>query len=137
MSRVLKTSGFLGLVGMMIVGLYMASQLETGGNAAWLIPGHAHLGVLSILAIVMGSQVDALNVFGRARQASVGLYLIGQWMLPIAIWVVAATEIAIVGMSTMVWGLCLISSMLIMAHQAWTIDSRGGRDGGASVSTAD
>jgi hypothetical protein len=137
MSRVLKTSGFLGLAVMMVVGLYMAMQLSTGGSAAWLTVGHAHLGVLSILAIVMGSQVDALNVLGRARQASAGLYIVGQWMLPTAIWVVSATEIAVVGMSTMLWGLCLVISMLIMAHQAWTVDARSGRGGGASVSTAD
>lgn len=137
MSRVLKTSGFLGLAVMMLVGLYMAMQLSTGGSAAWLIVGHAHLGVLSILAIVMGSQVDALNVLGRARQASAGLYIVGQWMLPTAIWVVSATEIAVVGMSTLLWGLCLVISMLIMAHQAWTVDTRRDRGGGASVSTAD
>ncbi len=124
MSRVLKTSGFLGLTVMMVVGLYMAMQLETGGNAGWLIPGHAHLGVLSILAIVMGSQVDALNVVGRLRKATAGLYLIGQWMLPLAVWGVSATGIAVIGMSTMLWGLCLVISMLLMAHQAWTADSR-------------
>jgi hypothetical protein len=95
------------------------------------------MGVLSILAIVIGSQVDSLNVTGRARQASSGLYLIGQWMLPIAIWTVAATEMAIIGMSIMIWGLCLILSMLIMAHQAWTADSRTGSAGGPTMQSAD
>lgn len=104
MSRVLKTSGFLGLTVMMLVGLYIAMQLETGGGVGWLITGHAHMGVLSILAIVMGSQVDALNVVGRLRQTATSLYLVGQWLLPTAIWVVSATEIAIVGMSSMLWG---------------------------------
>ncbi|RLM41330.1 hypothetical protein DVK00_20310 [Haloarcula sp. Atlit-47R] len=74
--------------------------------------------MLSILAIVVGSQVDALNVVGRARQATTGLYLMGQWLLPTAIWVVTATDIAIVGMSTLLWGLCLVVSMLIIAYQA-------------------
>lgn len=135
MSRILKTSGFLGLATMMVVGLYMAMQLETGGDASWLIVGHAHLGVLSILAIVMGSQVDALDVVGRTRQATTGLYVVGQWMLPLAIWVVVRTGIAVVGMSSLLWGLCLVVSMLLMAHQAWTVDSR--RESGVRVSSAD
>ncbi|WP_255410840.1 hypothetical protein [Haloarcula sp. Atlit-47R] len=42
----------------------------------------------------------------------------GQWLLPTAIWVVTATDIAIVGMSTLLWGLCLVVSMLIIAYQA-------------------
>jgi hypothetical protein len=137
MSRVLKTSGFLGLAVMMFVGLYMAMQLETGGGVGWLIAGHAHLGVLSILAIVVGSQVDALDVVGRLRRAATGLYLVGQWLLPTAIWVVSATGIAIVGMSTLLWGLCLVASMLIMAHQAWTADSPSGPTGGAAAPSAD
>ncbi len=138
MSRVLKTSGFVGLAVMMAVGLHMAMQLETGGEAGWLVTGHAHLGVLSILAIVMGSQVEALHVAGRPRQAAAGLFLVGQWLLPLAIWTVTATGIAVVGMSTLLWGLCLVGSMLIMAHQAWTASERGGRNGGgATAATAD
>jgi hypothetical protein len=137
MSRVLKTSGFLGLTVMMIVGLYMAMQLETGGDAAWLTVGHAHMGVLSILAIVMGSQVESLGVVGRPRQATTGLYLVGQWALPTAIWAVTATDIAVIGMSTMLWGLCLVVSMLIMAHQAWTVDTRGDSGSGAAALSDD
>lgn len=137
MSRILKTSGFLGLTVMMFVGLYMAVQLETGGGGTWLVPGHAHLGVLSILAVVMGSQVAALNVAGRVRDAVTGLYLVGQWMLPLAVWGVAATGIAAVGMSTLLWGLCLVVSMLLMAHQAWTADRRERSGPGTATAAAD
>jgi hypothetical protein len=137
MSRILKTSGFLGLAVMMAVGLYMAMQLETGGDAGWLVTGHAHLGVLSILAVVVGAQVDVLGVAGRARQTVTGLYVTGQWLLPTAIWVVSATGEPLVGMSTLLWGLCLVLSMLVMAHQAWTSAEAGsGRRGGA-VASAD
>ncbi|MDS0297872.1 hypothetical protein NDI76_03885 [Halogeometricum sp. S1BR25-6] len=137
MSRILKTSGFLGLTVMMGVGLYMAVQLETGGGGAWLVPGHAHMGVLSILAVVMGSQVDALNVAGRVRRATTGLYLVGQWMLPLAVWGVSATGIAAIGMSTLLWGLCLVASMLLMAHQAWTVDRRERTGPGTATAAAD
>lgn len=122
MSRVLKTSGFLGLAVMMFVGLYMAMQLETGGGVGWLIAGHAHLGVLSILAIVVGSQVDALDIVGRLRRAATGLYLVGQWLLPTAIWVVSATGIAIVGMSTLLW--VAVSRRQYADHGPSSVDCR-------------
>ncbi|WP_018256954.1 hypothetical protein [Halomicrobium katesii] len=80
MTRLLKMSGFLGLAAMMLVGLYQAT-LVAGGSAApgWMVGGHAHLGVLSILAIVVGFTVDVLGLTGRLRQAVSGLFVVDQW----------------------------------------------------------
>ncbi|WP_435360039.1 hypothetical protein [Haloarchaeobius sp. DFWS5] len=137
MIKLLKISGFLGLATMMLVGLYMGMQLESGsGDALWLVPGHAHLGVLSILAIVTGFAIDAFGVVGQIRQAVTGTYLLGQWGLPLAVWGVAYTENPIIGMSIMLWGTLLVVSMLLMAYQADTVDHEG-RDRIAASAPAD
>ncbi len=67
MSRILETSGFLGLATMMTVGMYQNILLASGSAVpSWLVGGHAHLGVLSILAIVLGFAVNALDVGGAS-----------------------------------------------------------------------
>ena len=133
MSRILKTSGFLGLATMMTVGLYQ-NMLLAGGTAvpSWLVGGHAHLGVLSILAIVLGFAVDALDVVGRVRQAVTGLYVVGQWALPVTVWVAAGVPVPQLHPTAFLWGLCLIVAMLLMAWQAWTAETRSGLSGRAA-----
>jgi hypothetical protein len=133
MSRILKTSGFLGLATMMTVGLYQ-NMLLAGGTAvpSWLVGGHAHLGVLSILAIVLGFAVDALDVAGRVRQAVTGLYVVGQWALPVTVWVAAGVPVPQLPPTAFLWGLCLIVAMLLMAWQAWTAETRSGLSGRAA-----
>jgi len=124
MTRILKTSGFLGLATMMVVGLYQA-MLLSGGTAVpdWMIGGHAHLGVLSILAIVVGFSVDALGLAGRLRRAVSGLFVVGQWGVPLTVWAAAALSIPPLHATTFLWGTALIVSMLLMAWQAATTDA--------------
>jgi len=124
MTRILKTSGFLGLATMMVVGLYQAMLLSSGTAVpSWMIGGHAHLGVLSILAIVVGFTVDALGLAGRLRQAVSGLFVVGQWGVPLTVWAAAALEIPPLHATTFLWGSALIVSMLVMAWQAATTDA--------------
>jgi hypothetical protein len=138
MTRALKTSGFLGLAVMMAVGMYQFVLTESAGGApSWMIGGHAHLGVLSILAIVMGFAVDAFGVTGRTRTAVSGLYLVGQWMLPLTIWVGVGGELFVLMPTTFIWGLALIVAMLIMAWQAWASEPSSGRQRGPSTVPAD
>ncbi|POG56658.1 hypothetical protein [Haloferax marisrubri] len=134
MSRILKTSGFLGLATMMVVGLYQYTLLESGGVPSWLVGGHAHLGVLSILAVVMGFAVDAFALTGRLRAAVSGLFVVGQWLLPLTIWVGVGFGLMFLIPTTFLWGVCLIVSMLIMAWQAWVSEptTPGGMPGPAS-----
>lgn len=62
MTKALKASGFLGLATMMVVGLYQFTLLAGGnGVPGRMIGGHAHLGVISILAIVMGFAAPQLE----------------------------------------------------------------------------
>lgn len=54
MTKPLKASGFLGLATMMTIGLYQFILLSGGhGVPGWMVGAHAHLGVISILAIVV------------------------------------------------------------------------------------
>lgn len=137
MTRTLKTSGFLGLAVMMGVGIYQFVLVESAGEApSWLVGGHAHLGVLSILAVVVGFTVDAFGLTGRLRTAVSGLYLAGQWLLPLTIWVGIGGQQFYLMPTTFVWGLALIAAMLILAWQAWTSEPRGDL-GGPSATLAD
>lgn len=123
MTRILKTSGFLGLVTMMSVGMYQHSLVAGGGAApSWMVGGHAHLGVLSILAIVMGFAVDSFALTGTLRSAVTGLFVLGQWALPLSVWVGVGFGVTILLPAIFLWGLCLIVAMLIMAWQAATTD---------------
>lgn len=118
MTRILKTSGFLGLATMMVVGLYQYLLLAGGqGVPSWLIGGHAHLGVLSILAIVVGFATEAYAFTDWLRTAVTGLYVVGQWGLPLTIWLGADAGMAFLLPTSFLWGLCLIVAMLLMAWQ--------------------
>ncbi|QGA81293.1 putative membrane protein [Halomicrobium sp. LC1Hm] len=88
-----------------------------------MVGGHAHLGVLSILAIVVGFTVDVLGLTGRLRQAVSGLFVVGQWGVPLTVWVAVLVEFPPLHATTFVWGSALIVSMLLMAWQAATTDA--------------
>ena len=130
MTRILETSDFLGLTTMMCVGLYQETIVASGASApGWMVGGHAHLGVLSILAVVMGFAVDAFDLSGRLRTAVTGLYVTGQWLLPVTLWVGIGGGMTFLMPTTLLWGLFLVVSVLLMAWQAWTGPSTGsGRD---------
>jgi len=106
---------------MMFVGMYQNVLIASGqGAPAWMIGGHAHLGVLSILAIVMGFTVDALALSGTLRSAVTGLYVVGQWGLPVSVWAAEGLGLGILHVTTFLWGLCLIVAMLLMAYHTAT-----------------
>jgi hypothetical protein len=139
MTRILKTSGFLGLAVMMSVGLYQNYLLAFGGEAppGWMIGGHAHLGVLSILAIVVGFVVPALGITGRLRQVVTGLFLAGQWGVPLTVWIGEGGGVTALMPTSFLWGLCLIVAMLILAWQSATSGAAGGGSGRIDASPAD
>ena len=139
MTRILKTSGFLGLAVMMSVGLHQVALLAGGsGPPPWMVGMHAHLGVLSILAIVTGFAADAFALTGTLRRAVTGLYVTGQWLLPGSILVGEGMGVLAVMPTMFLWGACLIVSMLIMAWQAWTSPAvESGRGPAATVPADD
>lgn len=140
MTRLLKTSGFLGLATMMGVGLYQNFLIMQGGPAnvpPWMVGGHAHLGVLSILAIVLGFAVPALDVTGRLRTAVSGLFVVGQWALPLTVWTASGLDIGPLHATAFLWGACLLVSMLLMAYVAATNEGVGGSGGRTAATPAD
>jgi hypothetical protein len=136
MTRVLKTSGFLGLAVMMSVGLHQVAMLSGGGGPpGWMVGAHAHLGVLSIIAIVTGFAVEALGVVGTVRTAVTGLFLVGQWLLPATIWLGEGAGMLVLMPTMFVWGGASMVAMLIMAWAAATRDA--GVRGRSGAVTAD
>lgn len=127
MTKPLKASGFLGLAVMMAVGLHQFATLA-GGNAVpgWMIGGHAHLGVISILAIVVGFAVPALDVTGRLRTAVTVLFVAGQWGVPGIVWLGEGFGLGFLLPTGFLWGGALIASMLIMLYATLTHDSTAG-----------
>lgn len=132
MTRTLKTSGFAGLTVMMLVGMHQTAILAGGQTPPqWMIGGHAHLGVISILAIVMGFTVDAFGLAGRLRQAVSGLFVFGQWGVPFAVWGAGITGVGAMHMLAFLAGPALIAAMLIMVWQSATTSADVGGPGGA------
>ena len=124
MTKALKASGFLGLAVMMSVGLHQFVILS-GGDAVpgWMIGGHAHLGVLSILAIVMGFAVPAVGVTGNLRTAVSVLYIAGQWGIPAVVLIGEGFGVTPLLPTAFLWGGALILSMLIMFYKVLTQDT--------------
>ncbi|MFC6990102.1 hypothetical protein ACFQJD_17870 [Haloplanus sp. GCM10025708] len=136
MTRILKTSGFLGLAVMMSVGLHQTALLAGGGGPpGWMIGAHAHLGVLSIIGIVTGFAVEALGVTGNVRTAVTGLFLVGQWLLPATIWLGEGAGMLMLMPTMFVWGGALVVAMLLMTWQTATGDT--GSQGRSGPITAD
>lgn len=118
MSRILKTSGFLGLTIQMLWGMYNVYLLSNQMIEAWMIGAHAHFGVLGILAIVLGFAVDHFDVVGTRRQVVTYFFIIGQWLLPATILVAFATGMLQLEMLNYLWGIMLAIAMGTMALEA-------------------
>ena len=138
MTKPLKASGFLGLAVMMAVGLHQFT-IVAGGNPVpgWMIGGHAHLGVLSILSIVMGFAVPAVGVTGTLRTAVTVLFIAGQWGIPGIVWLGEGFGLTFLMPTGFLWGLCLIVSMLIMLYATVTDESATGSGGAATMAPSD
>lgn len=139
MTKPLKASGFLGLATMMAVGLHQFVILS-GGEAVpgWMIGGHAHLGVLSILALVMGFAVPAVGVTGTLRTAVTVLFIAGQWGIPGIVWLGEGFELTFLMPTGFLWGGALIVSMLIMLYATLTQDtSESGTEQTGAAPSAD
>lgn len=138
MTRILKASGFLGLATMMTVGLYQFILLS-GGQAppGWMVGGHVHLGVLSILSIVLGFAVPAVGVTGNLRTAVTVLFVAGQWGIPGILWIGEGFGLLFLMPTGFLWAFCLIASMLIMFYKTLTQPADVVGRGGPSAVPAD
>lgn len=138
MTKALKASGFLGLAVMMAVGLHQFVLLSGGnGVPGWMIGGHAHLGVLSILAIVMGFAVPAVGVTGNLRTAVTALFIAGQWGIPGIVWLGEGFGLLFLMPTGFLWGGSLIAAMLIMFYKTVTQDTTVSGEGASPAAPAD
>lgn len=138
MTKALKGSGFLGLATMMTVGLYQFTLLAGGqGIPGWMIGGHAHLGVISILAIVMGFAVPAIGITGRLRTAVTTMFIAGQWGIPGVVWLGEGFSLTFLMPTAFLWGIALILSMLIMLYKTLTQDTTVSGEGAMPAAPAD
>lgn len=138
MTKALKGSGFLGLATMMTVGLYQFTLLAGGqGVPSWMVGGHAHLGVISILAIVMGFAVPAVGVTGNLRTAVTAMFIAGQWGIPGVVWLGEGFGLTFLLPTAFLWGGTLIASMLIMFYKTVTQDADGVGSGPSPATPAD
>lgn len=118
MTRVLQTSGFLGLTVTMCIGVYQGYLFAIDiAPPFWLVNTHVHLGVLSILAVVTGFAIDALAMHDRVRRLISGFYFVGQWFLPFTWWIAFGTGNEPFMATLFLWGPCLIIAMALMAWQ--------------------
>ena len=119
MKRALTVSGFLGLTVMMGVGMYQNVLNATGeGVPAWLIGGHAHLGVLSMLALVLAVAIPALGMTGTLETVVTWSFIVGQWGLPLVPWLAVGAGLEFLHPTAFLWGGLLVLAMLVMTWQA-------------------
>lgn len=109
---------------MMGVGLYQHFLAEGGGVPEWMVSGHAHMGVLSILAVVLGVVVDLYGPTDRLRTAVTALYVQGQWLLPLSLWLGIGFGVTVLLPLSVLWGLGLIAAMALMAYHVGVTDPR-------------
>lgn len=128
MSRILKTSGFLGLSIQMLWGMGNTYLITPGGPSlpSWVVGAHAHFGTLGILAIVLGFAVDRYDVSGARRTVITWGFIAGQWLLPANILVAVGLSLGPLSMLEYVWGLLLFISMALMTLTVWTQSGRSG-----------
>lgn len=139
MTRVLTVSGFLGVAVSMAAGLYQNFLNATARETpAWMIGGHTHLGVLSILAIVVAFAVAHLGVTGTVESVVTWAFVIGQWGVPLVPWLAGGAGLEVLYPTAFLTGGLLVLSMLLMTWQAAVGPeiAAGGR-GGPSASPAD
>ena len=138
MKRALTVSGFLGLTVMMGVGMYQNVLNATGeGVPAWLIGGHAHLGVLSMLALVLAFAIPALGVTGTLETVVTWSFILGQWGLPLVPWLAGGAGLEFLHPTGFLWGGLLLLSMVVLTWQAAVSSPTIGRSGGPETVPAD
>lgn len=115
MSRELRASGYIALTLQMIWGIYNTYLLAPGGPdiTQALIGGHAHLGVLGILAVVTGFAIERTELAGTKRSVAVWGFIVGQWLLPATVLMEMVFPPALI--TAYLWGLLLTISMALIA----------------------
>ena len=115
MSRELRASGYIALTLQMLWGIYNVYLLSPGGPdiTQALIGGHAHFGVLGILAVVTGLAIERTELAGTLRNVAVWGFIAGQWLLPATVLMEMVFPPLLI--TAYLWGILLTISMGLIA----------------------
>lgn len=98
----LRLSGLAGLTLGAIYGNYqeaLRSPMTLGGAQAspeWMVASHVHLLGLSIIAILLSYMID--DLFVGYRDLTAAVFIVGQWVEPLAVTFAAGLGIGIFGL---------------------------------------
>lgn len=127
MSRTLRASGYVALTIQMIWGLIQVFAISPAGPGlpAASVGGHAHFGILSILAVVTGFAIERTELTGALRSIAVWGFIVGQWLLPVTVLMETVAPPLLI--TAYLWGTALAVSMAIVAWGTITASDDVGR----------
>jgi len=132
MSRTLRASGYIALTIQMVWGLIQVFAISPAGPGlpAASVGGHAHFGILSILAVVTGFAIERTELTGTLRSTAVWGFVAGQWLLPATVLMEMVAPPLLI--TAYLWGALLVISMAIVAFGTITASDEAGRTPGAT-----
>lgn len=127
MSRTLRASGYVALTIQMIWGLVQVFAISPAGPGlpAASVGGHAHFGILSILAVVTGFAIERTELTETLRSVAIWGFVVGQWLLPATVLMEMVAPPFLV--TAYLWGASLAVSMAIVAWGTITASDEAGR----------
>lgn len=127
MSRTLRASGYVALTIQMIWGLVQVFAISPAGPGlpAASVGGHAHFGILSILAVVTGFAIERTELTETLGSVAVWGFVVGQWLLPATVLMEMVAPPFLV--TAYLWGASLAVSMAIVAWGTITASDEAGR----------
>jgi hypothetical protein len=116
----------------MVWGLVQVFAISPAGPGlpAASVGGHAHFGILSILAVVTGFAIERTELTGTLRSTAVWGFVAGQWLLPATVLMEMVAPPLLI--TAYLWGALLVISMAIVAFGTITASDEAGRTSGAT-----
>lgn len=111
----------------MVWGLVQVFAISPAGPGvpAASVGGHAHFGILSILAVVTGFAIERTELTGTLHSIAVWGFIAGQWLLHATVLVEMVAPPLLV--TAYLWGASLALSMAIVAWGTITASDEVGR----------
>lgn len=116
MNRLLKLSGYVGVGVVATVWALQHYVGQSGDLPLWLISRQIHLAILSLMAILVGSLLSRFRPSDRLLTVIAVLYIQGQWLLPLNLWMRFGLGIRDIQHFVGVWSVGLIGAMLLLLY---------------------
>ncbi|MFB6136598.1 MAG: hypothetical protein ABEJ04_07540, partial [Halobacteriaceae archaeon] len=78
-----------------------------------IVGGHAHFGVLGILAVVTGLAIERTTLSGTTKTVAEWFFIVGQWLLPATVLMEMVAPPLLI--TAYLWGALLAISMGLVA----------------------